>query len=52
MQLQIESRKLSPDSLKLMDKRAKKLQPLLDIKRIPYKITIDEGFSRYIADQQ
>jgi hypothetical protein len=34
-----------------MDKRAKKLQLLSDIRRIPYKIATKEGFSGYTADQ-
>ena len=34
-----------------MDKRAKKLQPPSDIRRIPYKIGTGEGFSGYTADQ-
>ena len=51
MRLWIEGEKLSADDLKLMDKRAKKLQPLLDIGRIPYKIATEEGFSGYTADQ-
>ena len=50
MRLWIEGGKLSPDSLKLIDKRAKKLQPPSDIRRIPYKIGTGEGFSGYTAD--
>ena len=48
--LWIEGRKLSPDNLKLMDKRAKKLQFPEDIRRIPYKIGTRKGFSGYTAD--
>src|SRR5260363_369415 len=51
MRLWIEGGKLSPDDLKLMDKRAKKLQPPSDIGRIPYKIATEEEFSGYTADQ-
>ena len=51
MRLWIEGGKLSSDDLKLMDKRAKKLQPPSDIGRIPYKIATGEGFSGYTADQ-
>jgi len=51
MRLWIEGGKLSPDSLKLLDKRANNLQPPSDIGRIPYKIGTGEGFSGYTADQ-
>ena len=43
--------KIKSNDLKLMDKRAKKLQPPSDIGRIPYKIATGEEFSGYTADQ-
>jgi len=51
MRLWIEGGKLSANDLKLMDKRAKKLQPPSDIGRIPHKIATGEGFSGYTTDQ-
>ena len=51
MWLWVEGRKLSPNSLKLIVKRAKKLQLPSDIGRIPYKIATEEEFSGYTANQ-
>ena len=51
VEIWIEDRKLSTDNLKLMDKKAKKLQPSTNIRRIPYKIATGEEFSGYTTNQ-
>jgi hypothetical protein len=49
--LWVDGRKITKTHLKLMEKRAKKIQVLIDLRRIPSKITTGEGFSGYTADQ-
>ncbi|CAB4439269.1 unnamed protein product [Rhizophagus irregularis] len=49
--LWIDGGKITKTHLKLMEKRAKKIQVPVDLGRIPSKIATGEGFSGYTADQ-
>jgi hypothetical protein len=49
--LWVDGGKITKTHLKLMEKRAKKIQVPIDLGRIPSKIATGEGFSEYTADQ-
>ena len=49
--LWIDSGKITKTDLELMEKRAKEIKLPADMKRIPYKILIGEGFFGFTADQ-
>ncbi|GBC46382.2 uncharacterized protein LOC107584155 isoform X2 [Rhizophagus irregularis DAOM 181602=DAOM 197198] len=49
--LWIDSGKITKKDLELMERRAKALKVLADIRRILYKIATGEGFSGFTADQ-
>jgi len=51
MRLWIEEGKLNSENLSLMQKRASRIQVPVDIGRLPNKISMEEGFSGFTADQ-
>jgi hypothetical protein len=51
VKLWIDGGKLGPDSLKLINEKAKQMQIPSNIRRIPFNIDSGKEFSRYTADQ-